>query len=218
MSAAAANYTDYTLQALAQTRDPQTLGWSIVVLIGLVSYLYTVEIQARRWPVVFAGLGFLLMDLFNETINGIVLHASGYSAIWTVTGPTVYQPLVGLNAEILFTFAIAGMGFAKVLPEDRDARILGINNRLFLVTVFSMLSVAIEVALHFGGIFHWGYPWWGWPAVPLIVLVGYMPFYGMAAWLYDLGEQRGKQLRLLALVGGTDLALIVVFGPVLGWL
>lgn len=213
-----AAYTETTVRALEQVRNPETLNWSIVVLIGLVSYIYTLEIQARRWPVVFAGLGFFFMDIFNETINALVLHFTEVSAIWTTTGGTAYQPLIGLNVEIMFLFSIAGIAFVKALPEDRHEKILGINNRLAMVIGFSIFSVLIELVLHAGGIFHWNYWWWGWPAVPLIVILGYMPFYGMAAYLYDLGENRSKQFKVLGTVVAIDATLIVVFGLILGWL
>jgi hypothetical protein len=211
-------YTETTARALEQVRNPETLNWSVVVLIGLVSYIYTLEIQAKRWPVVFAGLGFFFMDIFNETINALVLHFSEVSAIWTTTGGTAYQPLIGLNVEIMFLFSIAGIAFVKALPEDRHEKILGMNNRLAMVIGFSIFSVLIELVLHAGGIFHWHYWWWGWPAVPLIVILGYMPFYGMAAYLYDLGENRSKQFKVLGTVVGIDATLIIVCGLILGWL
>jgi hypothetical protein len=210
--------TEPTQRALEQTRNPSTLNWSIVVLIGLVSYIYTIEIQHRRWPVVFAGLGFLLMDIFNELINALVLQFTETAPIWATTGGTAYQPLVGLNVEILFTFAIAGIAFVKAIPEDPKEKILGINNRLVMVVAFSILSVAIEVVLRSGGIFHWHYWWWNWPFVPLIVVLGYMPFCGIAAWLYDMGDNRKKQFRVLGVLGGIDLAIIVIAGLILGWL
>jgi hypothetical protein len=213
-----AAYTEPTVRALEQVRNPDTLNWSVVVLLGLASYIYTLEVQAKRWPVVFAGLGFFCMDIFNETINALFLHFSEVSAIWTATGGTAYQPLIGLNVEIMFLFSIAGIAFVKALPEDRDARILGMNNRWAMVIGFSIFSVLVELVLHAGGIFHWHYWWWGWPAVPLIVIFGYMPFYGMAAYLYDLGENRRRQFQVLGTVAAIDATLIIVCGLILGWL
>jgi hypothetical protein len=212
-----AAYSDFTNEALQQLRNPDTLNWSVVVLLGLVSYIYTLEVQAKRWPVVFAGIGFLLMDVFNETVNALFFHFND-AAIWTTTGGTAYQPLIGLNVEIVFTFSIAGIAFVKAIPEDPKEKILGINNRWFFVTVFSIFSVLVELVLHAGGIFHWSYWWWNWPCIPLIVILGYMPFYGMAAWLYDMGDNTKKQLRVLGVVGGIDATLIVVCGLILGWL
>lgn len=213
-----AAFTEPTVRALEQVRNPATFSWTIVVLIALVSYVYTVEVEAKRWPVVFAGIGFFLMDLFNEVVNSLVLHFSEYSALWTTTGPTIYQPLIGLNAEIMFVFSIAGVVFVRSLPEDPKMKILGINNRLFLVTAFSIFSVMVELVLRAGGIFHWAYWWWNWPFIPLIVVFGYMTFYGIAAWIFDMGDNTSKQLRVLGIQGAIVLSMIVVFGPLLGWL
>lgn len=211
-------YTEPTVRALEQVRNPSTLNWSVVVLLGLVSYIYTIEIQAKRWPVVFAGVGFFFMDIFNELINTLVLHFTHVSAIWTATGGTAYQPLVGLNVEIMFLFSFAGIAFVKAIPEDPREKIFGINNRWFMVVAFSIFSVLVELVLHAGGIFHWHYWWWGWPAVPLIVILGYMPFYGIAAWLYDLGDNRKRQAQILGTLIGIDAAIILVCGLILGWL
>lgn len=213
-----ATYTDVTVRALEQVRNPSLLNWSIIALLGIASYIYTLEVQARRWPVVFAGLGFFLIDIFNETINTLFLHFNHTQAIWTTTGGTSYQPLIGLTVEIMFTFSIAGVAFVKALPEDPASRILGMNNRLFFVIAFSLFSVAVELCLHAGGIFHWHYWWWNWPFIPLIVILGYMPFYGIAAWLYDMGDNVKKQATVVGSVFAVDATLIIVCGLILGWL
>jgi hypothetical protein len=213
-----ATYTDVTVRALDQVRNPSLLNWSIIALLGIASYIYTLEVQARRWPVVFAGIGFFLMDIFNEVVNTLFLHFNQTQAVWTTTGGTAYQPLIGLTVEIMFTFSIAGIAFVKALPVDRSEKILGINNRLFFVIAFSLFSVFVEVLLHAGGIFHWYYWWWNWPFVPLIVILGYMPFYGIAAWLYDMGDNVKKQATVVGSVFAIDATLIIVCGLILGWL
>lgn len=211
-------YTDFTVDALGRLRDTSHFHWSTITLLASCVYIYNVEIGARRWPVVFAGAGFLLMDLFNETVNALVLHFTERAAIWTTTGESSYLILIGLNIEILLMFSIAGIAFVKVLPQDRGARVLGLPNRLVFVTGFSLFSVFVEVLLHEAGVFHWPYWWWNWPAVPLIVLLGYMPFYGVAAWLYDMGNDRRRQLGVLGALAAVDGFSIALFGPILGWL
>ena len=69
-------------------------------------------------------------DWFNEIVNALVLQASDRAPLWAATGPTAYQFLVGLNVEISFMFALAGIVYAKLLPPDRSTRILGMPNRL----------------------------------------------------------------------------------------
>jgi hypothetical protein len=48
---------------------------------------------------------------------------------------TAYLLLIGLNIEICFMFALAGISFGKLLPADKKLRILGISNRLFLAAL-----------------------------------------------------------------------------------
>lgn len=214
-----AEYTDFTLRALEQVRDTGNFGWGIVVLIALTAYVYTVEVQAQRWPVVFAGIGLFLMDIFNETVNSLVLHFSDRAALWTTTGDTLYQPLIGLTVEIMFVFSIAGIAFVKSLPPDRSLKIAGVNNRVFMVFAFSIFSVIIELMLRSGGIFHWEYGFWNWPfGFPVIVAFGYATFYAMSAWLFDMGDDRARQLKVLGTLGAIDVAGVLLFGPVLGWL
>ena len=214
-----AEYTDFTLEALDQVRSTANFGWGIVVLIAITSYIYTVEVQAKNWPVVFAGIGLFLMDVFNETVNGLVLHFSEQAALWTTTGPTLYQPLIGLTVEIMFLFSFAGIVFVKSLPEDRELKILGMNNRVFMVLAFSIFSVMIELVLRSAGIFHWEYWFWGTPwGLPTIVVFGYATFYAMSAWLYDMGDNRAKQFKVLGGLAAIDIAGIVLFGLILGWL
>ena len=72
----------------------------------------------------------------------MILHASGRSALWTVTGHTSYLILIGLTIEISFLFLVSGVAFVKQLPADPRARSWGINNRL----VFALASSAFCVA------------------------------------------------------------------------
>lgn len=213
-----AEYTDFTLRALDQVRSTTNFGWGIVPLIALVFYVYSSEVQAKNFAAIFAGVGLFLMDIFNEVTNVVIMHVSERAALWTTTGPTLYQPLVGLTVEIMFLFAISGVLFAKALPEGRAAKILGVNNRWFLITAFSVFAVIVEILLRAGGIFHWEYWFWNVPFIPFIVIFGYGTFFAIAAWLYDMGDNRRKQFKVVGTLGAIDLAGIVLFGPILGWL
>jgi len=146
-----------------------------------------------------------------------VWHASGTAPLWAVTGHTSYLILIGLTIEITFLFAVAGVVFVKQLPPDPATRILGVPNRWLLVFGFSCLSVFVEVLLHAIGVFHWHYWWWNVPFVPLIVVLGYMTFYGIATWVYDMGANRRRQVRVVGGLAAVDVALGVVLG-VVGWL
>lgn len=214
----AAVYTDFTRQALEMLRDADHFKWYLVTLIGLVLYVYAVEVERRRWDIILAGLAFWLMDWVNEIVNALVLHFTDRAAIWTVTGDTAYLILIGLTIEISMLFAIAGIVFVKQLPPDPKTRWHGIPNRVWMVLAFSCLCVFVEILLHAAGVFHWEYWWWNVPFVPLIVIFGYATFFGIAAWVYDLGDDRRRQLRVVATLGAIDVVGLLVFGPLLGWI
>lgn len=198
-------------------RDGSHFRWSTVTLLGLAIYVYAVEIERQRWDIVLAGLAFWLMDWFNEIINSAVLHITGRAAIWTVTGSTSYLILIGLNVEISLLFLFSGVAFVKQLPANRQVRVLGVPNRWALVFGFSCFSVLVEIVLHAFGVFHWAYWWWNVPFVPLIIVFGYMTFYGIAAWVYDMGTDHRRQLAVVGTLGTVDALGIIIFGAI-GWL
>src|SRR5881275_1082119 len=124
--------TAFTREAERLVRDPQQFKWYAVTLLALVIYAYAVEVERGRLDIVAAGLALWLADWFNEIVNALVLQASGTAPLWAATGPTAYQFLVGLNVEISFMFALAGIVYAKLLPPDPRIRVLGMPNRLAL--------------------------------------------------------------------------------------
>jgi hypothetical protein len=209
--------TDAAQEALGILRDGSTFSWSTVTLLGLVAYVYSVEVERRRWDIILAGLGFWLMDWFNELVNSAVFHASDRAPLWTVTGDTSYLILIGLSIEISLLFLIAGVTFVKQLPPDPQMRILGVPNRLFLVFAFSCACVVVELFLNSTGYFTWDYWWWNTPFVPLIVVFGYMTFFGIAAWVFDMGDDRRRQLRVVGGLAAIDVTLGLALG-VAGWL
>jgi hypothetical protein len=209
--------TDFTRDAERLLRDPDQFKWYTVTLIAFVLYVYSVEVERRRWDIVFAGLALWLMDWFNEILNALVLHFSDRAALWTVTGNTSYLILIGLTIEISFMFAVAGVVFAKMLPQDPRMRILGVPNRLALALGFSCFCVFVEILLHATGYFHWEYWWWNVPFVPLIVVFGYLTFFLTAAYVFDLRDT-GRQLRIVGGLATLVGAMVLAFGPILEWI
>ena len=86
-----------------------------------------------------------------------------------------------------------------------------------LVLAFSCLCVAVELFLNSTGYFHWEYWWWNTPNVVLIVLLGYVPFFAVAAWVFDMGADRRRQLRAVGAILAVDVALGVALAAA-GWL
>jgi len=208
---------EFVREAQSILRDGATFEWSTVTLLGLVVYVYSVEVERRRWDIILAGLAFLMMDLFNEMVNSAIFHATDRAPLWTVTGDTSYLILIGLTIEIVLLFAISGIAFVKTLPRDPKAKILGIPNRIFMVLLFSLICVGVEVFLHDTGYFHWEYWWWNVPFIPLIVIFGYATFFGVAAWVYDMGSDTRRQVKVVATMAGINLVLGLALG-IAGWL
>lgn len=209
--------TESAAAAVAILRDAGQFQWYVITLFALAVYVYVVEIERRNWSLVFAGLAFWGMDWFNEIWNGLVFHFTGYAPVWGAPGRTAYLILIGLNIEICLMFAIAGVAFAKMLPADRRLRVLGVPNRLFFAVVGSIFCVAVEVILNALGALTWDYPWWSAQAPWLIFLVGYLPFFLVSFWVHDL-EGVKKQLTVLAVIYGVDIASLILFLGILGWI
>ena len=108
--------TEAAAQALSILRDGSQFAWYVIPLFALVVYVYAVEYERQNWNLFFAGLAFWGMDWFNEIWNSLVFYFTGHAPVWGAPGQTAYLILIGLNIEICFMFAIAGIAFGKMLP------------------------------------------------------------------------------------------------------
>lgn len=212
-----ASIPQFTLEAQRLLREPGQFDWSTVTLLALAVYVYAIEVEKANWNVVLAGLAFWLMDWANEIVNALVLHFNGHAALWTVTGHSSFVILIGLTVEITMFFAINGVVFAKLLPADRSARILGLPNRWAMSIALSLVSVGVELLLHADGVFHWYYWWWNVASFPVIVVFGYLTFYAVSFTVYDL-PKRARQVQVVGALATLDLLAGLVFGPLLGWI
>jgi hypothetical protein len=208
---------DYTAYAEAILRRGGLFAWSTVTLLALAVYVYTVEVERARWDIVLAGLAFWLMDWFNEIVNALFLHFNGHGALWTITGDTSFLILIGLPIEVSLFFAINGVVFAKLLPQDRAKRMLGLPTRWTLAIALSLVSVAVELLLHADGAFHWYYSWWNVATFPVIVVLGYLTFYIVSFWVFYLPDVRA-QVKAVGALATLVAAMALVFGPVLNWI
>lgn len=209
--------TDAASKAVAILRDGSQFQWYVITLFAFVVYVYAVEIERRNWNLVFAGLAFWGMDWFNEIWNALVYHFTNYAPVWGAPGKTAYLILIGLNIEICFMFAIAGITFAKMLPKDPKMKVMKMPNRLAMAIQGSIFCVFVEVLLNLIGALTWDYSWWGTSAPWLIFLVGYMPFFLVSFWVYDM-ESMKKKIAVLSVIYGVNILSILVFGCALGWL
>jgi hypothetical protein len=146
-----------------------------------------------------------------------VFYFTNHAPVWGAPGKTAYLILIGLNIEITFMFAIAGITFAKMLPADRRLRILGIPNRLLFAIAGSIFCVIVEILLNAAGALTWEYPWWNAGAPWLIFLIGYLTFFLVSFWVYDMDSVR-KQAITVGTLLGLDLVALVLFAGILGWI
>ena len=209
--------TESAAQALSILRDGSLFQWYVIPLFALVVYVYANEIEKRNWSLVFAGLAFWGMDWFNEIWNGLVFHFTQYAPVWGAPGKTAYLILIGLNIEICFMFAIAGITFSKMLPADRRTRIIGLPNRLFIAVTGAAFCVFVEVLLNAVGALTWEYPWWNVGAPWLIFVFGYLTFFLVSFWVFDLPRLRQK-ITVVGVIFSVDLAALLVFGAALRWI
>jgi hypothetical protein len=176
-----------------------------------------VEVERRNWNLVFAGLAFWGMDWFNEIWNSLFFHFSGEAPVWGAPGDTAYLILIGLNIEISFMFAIAGIAFGKMLPPDKGIKVLGIPNRLFIAIAGSAFAVFVEVLLNAVGALTWDWPWWDANSPWLIFLFGYLHFFLVSFWVHDMDTVRKKTITV-GIIYAVDILAILVFGVALGWI
>ena len=209
--------SDSAARALAILRDPGQFQWFVIPLFALVVYVYAVEVERRNWSLFFAGLAFWGMDWFNEIWNALIFHFTQFAPAWGAPGQTAYLILIGLNIEICFMFAVAGITFAKMLPADPRQKVLGLPNRLFFALAGSAFCVFVEVLLNLAGALTWEYPWWNTGAPWLIFLLGYLPFFLVSFWVFDLATLRRK-LTAVGTIYAVDVVGILVFGVILGWI
>ena len=209
--------TESALQALAILRDPGQFQWYVITLLAFVFYVYTVEAEKRNWNLVLAGLAFWGMDWFNEIWNGLAFHFTNYAPVWGAPGKTAYLILIGLNIEICFMFAVSGIIWSKMLLPDKKAKILGIPNRWFVAILGAAFCVFVEYLLNGAGALTWDYPWWNRGAPWLIFLFGYLTFFAVAFWVYDMPKFKQK-LSVLGVIYGVDIIALILFAGILHWI
>ncbi len=157
------------------------------------------------------------MDWFNEIWNSLVFHFTNHAPVWGAPGQTAYLILIGLNIEISFMFAIAGITFGKMLLPDKKTKVLGVPNRLFFAIAGAAFCVFVEILLNSIGALTWEYPWWSASAPWLIFLIGYLTFFLVSFWVHDMKTVRSKAITV-GVIFGVDILAIIIFGLILNWI
>ncbi|MCY3412621.1 MAG: hypothetical protein INQ03_13370 [Candidatus Heimdallarchaeota archaeon] len=215
--------TDYAQQAIDNLRDNSNFTWYIIPILIFVMYIWGKEIRKAQdtgnWNIVFAGLTLFGMDLINETWNSLVFHFTNYAACWMTPGDSVYIIMIGWNIEIAFMFSIAGLVFGNVLPDDKNMKILGLNNRWALSIGFAAFAVFVEVLLNKADALIWEYPFWNfsWGGIWLIFLFGYLHFFIASFLVFDM-EQMKNKIMTVGIIYGIGITAVILFMGILKWI
>ena len=208
--------TEASQIALSNLRVTDNLQWYIIPLLIFVMYIYRNEMEKGNYDAVYLGIyWFAICGVVLEIVNALVLHFTQYSALWTTPANSAYVIYVGWNIEIAFMAAVIGMLNVKGLPKDKEEKILGIPNRLFLPITWGISGVLVELLLVWAGILVWEYWFWNFPNIYLIILWWTIPNL-ILAWLYDkLNLNQKKILAGISLI--IALSCHLVFAVVLQW-
>jgi len=114
-------------------------------------------------------------------------------------------------------FAVSGIIWSKMLLPEKKTKILGIPNRAFVAIGGAAFCVFIEYLLNSAGALTWEYPWWNRGAPWLIFLFGYLTFFVIAFWVFDMKTIK-NQFLTIGTIWTTVIVSLIVFIPVLHWI
>lgn len=205
-------FGDYSYAAAAKAaesmvRNPANFNWTFIAILALVGMVYFKEIKEKNWNGIAAALSLYCVHWFYEIMNAIICHCTGY-ALWTVSfESSSFVLLIGVCWELSMMFSIVGFS-ASVLPKDKKAKILGINNRVFYAITAALGFSLIEIFLAWTPAFIWVYPWWG--AIPVFITT-YIPFFLAAYLMYD--AKRKTQKIFIGTLSAINLILFCTLVP-----
>ena len=186
-------------------RNTDNFNWTFIFIFTVVVYLYFTELKNKNYKGIVAALALYGVHWLYEIVNAIIQSGSGF-ALWTVSPEsTSFILLIGVSWELSMMFAVAGLIMSKLLPDDKNLKILGINNRIFFAIMNAAFFSIFEVFLAGTPAFIWTYSWWG--AIPVFITT-YIPFFLAAFLLYDAPPK--KQKLLLGITWGL-VGLLLIF-------
>lgn len=189
-------------------RSTANFDWTFIALLALVVCgVYVPQIKKKNWNGIAAALALYGVHWLYEIGNAVICHIWDYP-LWTVTlESTSFILLIGVCWELSLMFSIAGFT-ADILPEDKNKKILGINNRWFFAVASALGFSLFEIFLASTPAFVWVYPWWG--ALPVFITV-YIPFFLAAYFIYDAKPKTQK--TFLSIVWGLVALLLIILIP-----
>ena len=193
--------------AKAAVRDPSNFNWSFIAIFAFVVIIYVDEVHKKNYKAIAAALMLYSVHWLYEIANAVICHFSGY-ALWTVSPEsTSFILLIGVSWELSMMFAIAGFT-SKLLPADKNLKILGMNNRVAFAIGSAFFFSLVEIFLAWTPAFIWVYPWWG--ALPVFVTT-YIPFFLASYLIYD--KEPATQKKWIISLASINIVLLAVLIP-----
>lgn len=189
-------------------RSTDNFNWTFITLFALVVVgVYIPQVKKKNWNGIAAALALYGVHWLYEIANAVICYIFGYP-LWTVTPESsTFILLIGVSWELSLMFSIAGF-FADLLPEDKNKKILGINNRIVFAIGQALFFSVFEIFLAATPSFVWVYKWWG--ALPVFITT-YIPFFLAAFLVYD--KPRKTQKRFCITVWALVAILLIVLIP-----
>ena len=193
--------------AKAAVRSTANFNWSFIAIFAFVVMIYVDEIHKKNYKAIAAALMLYSVHWLYEIANAVICYFTGY-ALWTVSPEsTSYILLIGVSWELSMMFAVAGFT-SKLLPEDKDMKILGINNRIVFAIGSALLFSLVEIFLASTPAFIWVYKWWG--AIPVFITT-YIPFFLASYLIYD--KEPKTQKKWIISLSCVNIVLLAVLIP-----
>ena len=187
-------------------RNTENFNWTFIFAFTIILYIYFTEFKNKNYKGIAAGLALYGVHWIYEIVNAIIQSSAGF-ALWTVSPEsTSFIILIGVSWELSMMFAVAGIVMSKLLPKDKNIKILGINNRIFFAIMNATFFAIFEIFLAGTPAFIWTYSWWG--AIPVFITT-YIPFFLASFLIYD-APQKTQKLFITSLWGLVILLLIIL--------
>ena len=195
--------------AKAAVRNPSNFNWSFIAILAFVVMIYVDEIHKKNYKAIAAALMLYSVHWLYEIANAVICYFTGY-ALWTVSPEsTSFILLIGVSWELSMMFAVAGFT-SKLLPADKNLKILGMNNRVAFAIGSAFFFSLVEIFLAWTPAFIWVYPWWG--ALP-VFLTTYIPFFLASYLIYDKEPKTQKKwIGTLVCINIVLLAVLIPLG------
>ena len=206
--------TESAIRALSILRTSDQADWTIIPLLFFACYVYAVEVQKKNWDFVLFGVGAMAVWFLVEAANALVLHFTGFAAPWMCSTNTSFLIFVGFNIEIFLAyFAVGILLYLKILPRDRDLKILGVPNRIGFIISGALFCFLVELVMNKFHLLIWEYSWW-----KFVVFPGYLLIFYIITTAYDILSVKLNMKQKVLLAGSLIVFDIIVFLILVIWL